>query len=804
MIGIVLVSHSRKLAEGVKELAAQMTQGKVLIEAAGGIDDEENPIGTDAMRVMAAIEQVYQDDDVLVLMDMGSALMSAEMAIQFLPEEMQAKVHLCSAPIVEGGVAAAVQAMLGSGIAEVKSEALQALDSKKQQLHLEDGSKTSTAPLTQIVQDTVETSEFDIVVPNKNGLHARPAAKLIQLTEGLDVFFQIAKDKKAHWVNGKSLNKLSLLGAKKGETLFLSLSGVDAPKLKERILAFTKDNFGDDDIEIKKQKTTESDAVKKDGIYGIPSSSGIAIGKAFRLHRRQIQIPKIITNNVEKELNDWQQALQAAKLEVEKNKQHALSSLDKKEAEIFDAHLLFLEDIDLLKEVEATINQTKKSAAQAWFDITEKMTTAYLNSENSYIKERATDVKDIQAMLLKHLGIKTSIETNFKEPVILLAQNLQPSETLKLDTDYVKGFVLQEGNENAHTAILARSLGIPCITGLAKDFEQIPEQEQILIDGDSGEILTATHSESWKQKLKEKEKQEKIAVTLKQKAEQKVCSKNGVAIKVKANISGITDAKLASQNGADGVGLFRTELYFMNQTELPSEQQQYELYCEVSELLQGKPITIRTLDVGGDKPIHYLPIDEEENPFLGLRGIRFTLAQESVFKVQLRAILRASATYNVRIMFPMISQMNEWKQAKALLEECKQELSSEGIPYNTAIPCGMMVEVPSVVIQAEDFAKEVDFFSIGTNDLSQYMMAVDRGNPRVKYLITDLEPAVLAAIKAVGIAAQKYKKPVAVCGELGAKEEVIPFLLQYGVRSLSMNALQIPKVKNLIPTLSIK
>lgn len=804
MVGIVLVSHSRKLAEGVKELADQMTQGKVLIEAAGGIDDEQNPIGTDAMRVMSAIEQVYQDDDVLVLMDMGSALMSAEMAIQFLPEEMQAKVHLCSAPIVEGGVAAAVQAMLESGIKAVKQEAENALKSKQQQLNIEDEAAQDEAKSE--VEITENSLRFDIVVPNKHGLHARPASKLIQLTKGIEAELQIAKQE-ANWVNAKSLNNLSLLGAKQGDVLNFSASGAGAEELKNLILKFTEENFGDDDTETISQTPKQEKPISeknKDGIWGIPSSSGIGIGKSILIKRTKISIPEEKTNNTSEEIEYLQKALQAAREEIISNKKKASASLDKKEAEIFDAHLFFLEDAELLDNVKGSIHNEQQTAIKAWFDATEKIALQYQNSDNAYIRERVADARDIQALVLKYLGVKTELQTNFTEPVILLAQNLQPSETLKLDTKYVKAFVLQEGNENAHTAILARSLGIPAITGLGTSFDQVPTEQKLLVNGNTGQILTNPEDKEWQATLEEKAVQEKIAQELKEIAQKSVQTKDGISIQIKANISGLADAKLAKENGADGVGLFRTELYFMNQSSLPTESQQYELYSKVSEILEGKPITIRTLDVGGDKPIPYLPIDKEENPFLGLRGIRFTLANQEVFKTQLRAILRTSATNDVSIMFPMISTLNEWHAAKKLLEECKQELSSEGIAYNQDIPCGMMVEVPSVVLNAEDFAKEVDFFSIGTNDLSQYMMAVDRGNASVKYLITDLEPSVLEAIRTVGEAAQKYSKPIAVCGELGAKEKVAPFLLKYGIRSLSMNALQIPKIKNSISQISIE
>ncbi len=796
MVGIVFVSHSKLLAEGVKELADQMTQGKVLIEAAGGIEDEQNPIGTDAMRVMSAIENVYRDDDVLVLMDMGSALMSAEMAIQFLPEEMQPRIHLCAAPFVEGGIAASVQAMLGAPIQEVIFEAMSALKGKEKQLGVEGEVSQETAKSTSEV-----FINFEIVVPNKFGLHARPATKLIELARGLDVDFQISTNNK-DWLNAKSFNNLTLLGAKKGDTLYFRIGGSDAELLKSKIETFAQNNFEDNDdavpsdVKIEKPQNTD-----KKGIFGIPSSDGVAVGKATFLVKKAIEIPKEETTDVLGEIQRFKAAVQNAKSEIVANKQIAENSLSKSELAIFDAHVLFLEDADLLNKVTELITTVHKNAAAAWFEVTDNMANQYRNSQNPYTKERESDVRDMQELVLKHLGLKVEANYHFNEPVILLAKNLQPSETLKLDTQYVKGFVLQEGNENAHTAILARSLGIPAITGLGEKINEIPANQEILINGKSGEVLIDAEADEWKKTLAAAEEQQALALQQKEFAQKRVQTKEGIEVAVNANISGIADAKLAQENGADGVGLFRTELYFMNQPQEPTEDEQVALYGSICKILSGKSITIRTLDVGGDKPIPYLPIPKEENPFLGLRGIRFLLENKDVFKRQIRAILRVSAEQDVKIMFPMISKMDEWTETKELVEVCKAELAKDGVAFNKNIPCGMMVEVPSVVMCIEDFAKAVDFFSIGTNDLSQYLMAADRGNSSVKQLITPNEKAVLEAIKIVGKTASKFGKPVSVCGELGAKEEIIPFFLQSDIRSLSMNALQIPKIKQKITQL---
>jgi len=803
MVGIVFVSHSKLLAEGVKELAEQMTQGKVSIEAAGGIDDEENPIGTDAMRVMAAIEKVYDNNNVLVLMDMGSALMSAEMAIQFLDEEIQKHIYLCAAPLVEGGIAAAVQAMIGADIKAVMEEASSAIKSKQKQLNLEEDetSEERENNTKNKCEENKEFINFEITVPNKFGLHARPASKLIELTKDLLIDIQISINS-SQWFNAKSLNNLSLLGAKQGDQLYFKISGNDSQILKERIQNFANNNFGDKDEEnIQKVAKSDISPSNKKGIWGIPSSNGIATGKAIFLEKKKISIPKEKTADAIKETKKFENALKMAKDEILLNKKENENSLSKDEMAIFDAHINFIDDFELTDKVKNQISKESATSITAWYNITQDIANQYKNSKNSYTREREADVRDIQELVLKHLGLKTETNYNFSEPTILLAKNLQPSETLKLDTKYVKGFILEDGNENAHTAIMARSLGIPAITGVGHIFSKIPLNQEILINGESGEILTDPNSKEWLVALKTQKEQDSLASEEKKFSQNKVKTKEGIYVAVNANISGVTDALLAQEYGADGIGLFRTELYFMNQDKLPTEDQQVELYTQICRILKGKSITIRTLDVGGDKPISYLPIAKEENPFLGLRGIRFLLANKAVFKTQIRAILRVSKEQNVRMMFPMISKIEEWKEAVDLVSTCKKELEKEGLSFNPNMPCGMMVEVPSVLMCIDQFAKEVDFFSIGTNDLSQYLMAADRGNSAVSNLITTKEEAVLKAIEIIGNSAYKFKTPVSICGELGSKEEVIPYLLKHNIVSLSMNALQVPKIKKIIHNL---
>ncbi|MDO5608687.1 MAG: phosphoenolpyruvate--protein phosphotransferase [Capnocytophaga sp.] len=800
MIGIVLVSHSQKLAEGVKELAVQMVQDKVRIEVAAGVDNDENPIGTDPMKVMQAIENAYQDDDVLVLMDLGSALMNAEMGVEFLPEEIQQRVHLCAAPLVEGTLAAAVQAMLGLPIDTVIAEAQNALQSKRELL-----GENSTAIVeenTFITTDNQEGTEinFSLKVPNAHGLHARPASKMVLLSKGLDIVSMVSTDR-TKWVDAKSMNSLSLLGAKQGETLYFRVKGKDVEYYQNELADFQKNNFGDEDIlETSKVIVEKSSYNTSEGQFvGIPSSGGIAIAKTLWIKNKAIEIKNEYTENTAQERSRFTKALQMTSYEMDQSKIASESILSHSDLEIFDAHISFLEDKELKQSIYSLISENRYTAEKAWFVKTEEIKNQYKQSKNDYTRERATDIEDIQIQLLRKLIDVSELDWSFEEPVILLADNLQPSDTLKLDPKYVKGFILREGNENSHTAILARSLGIPAVSGVGTHIDKITKNQEIILNGNTGLVITDPKNPLWQQTQQEKIERDSSEKELKYKSFTKAKTTDGITVDVEANISGVSDASLAATNGADGVGLFRTELFFMNKEEMPTEDEQYEQYCRVARRLNGTPLTIRTLDVGGDKPISYIKMPKEDNPFLGLRGIRFSLKHTDIFRQQIRAILRASAEHsNIRIMFPMISSIYEWYQAKRELNHCKDELKRKGVKFNNDILCGMMVEVPSVVVLSDNFANEADFLSIGTNDLSQYLLAADRGNSHVKDLITELDTAVLNAIKQVCRSAEKFNKPISVCGELASKEKAIPYLIKYGIRKLSVNALQIPNVKKII------
>lgn len=796
MIGLVIVSHSRMLAEGVKELALQMGQNKVKIEAAGGIDDDENPIGTDPMKIEEAIRAAYSDDGVLVLMDIGSAIMSAEIALEFLDDDVRNKVVLCEAPLVEGAIAAAAQAMSGSTLKEVIAEAKNSLQAKNVLLQDEDNQEADINEQNNELELT--TRNLQITVPNKLGLHARPAAKLIEIVNTFDANALVALDNKKP-VSASSISLVGTLGAKKGEILNFTLSGKEADKLEKALIEFQASNFGDEDKEIIRS-TTKIEKVKSvsDGIQGIAASSGIAIAKAIWFKKDLPIIEKEHTDDAEHEIVLLQEAIKCVNRDLYSIQQKIASKFKNDEAQIIDFHRLLLQDKDLYESVVNMLREESVKASFAWSSQIKKLEKQYLAMNNEYLRERASDVVEIGNKVLCELLGEPKNKIDLKEECIIVTDELGPAETMDLDLSLVKGIVTRLGGETSHSAILARSLGIPAIVGVGDKIDKIPNKELLAIDGVSGEIWTKNHTNIIADLRKRKKIDDEMRESSQAKAKAPACTKDGKTVQILANVSGAKEAKIAFENGAEGVGLYRTEFLFMNRDKMPSEEEQYQAYKEVCISMEGHPVCIRTLDVGGDKPIPYLDIAEENNPFLGLRGIRYCLQNTELFKTQLRAICRLSAKYNVRIMYPMVGVIEEVISANMLLREVQQDLLKEGIDFSPNMSVGVMMEVPSSIFFIPQLANELDFLSIGTNDLTQYLLALDRDNRSVAKYHSPFHPAVLEAIREILMRSKKAGLEVSMCGELAGNTKATNLLLALGLEKFSMNGPAIPAVKEKI------
>jgi len=533
-------------------------------------------------------------------------------------------------------------------------------------------------------------------------------------------------------------------------------------------------------------------------IKGIGASPGIAIGKAYQIKEEKIHVKreKIASKEIESEINRFQKGLQGAKNELQKIKNEMITKIGDEKGEIFNAHLMILEDPEMIPAIKNKILNEKINAEAAVKDIMEDYAQTFSEMDNEYMQERETDVRDVKDRLLRNLLKKERKKKEWDEEVIIVARNLTPSDTAKLDTDKVMAFVTKEGSRTSHSAIMARSLKVPAVVGI-EEYEKIKNDQMLIVDGEEGIIITEPNDEILN-KYKEKQRREKELINkIESYRQRKAKTRDGKKIEVVGNIGNIKDLDVVLEEGGEGVGLFRTEFLYMDRDELPSEEEQFSVYRKAAEKMSGNPVIIRTLDIGGDKDLPYLNLKEEMNPFLGYRAIRFCLEEKEIFKSQLKALLRASAYGNIKIMYPLISCLEEVKEANKLLKEARKELEEKGEKYNEP-EVGIMIEVPAAVSIADLLAQEVDFFSIGTNDLIQYAMAVDRGNQKIAYLHSPYYPAVLRLIKKTIEIGHENNIWVGMCGEAAGEELLMPFLLGAGLDEFSMSAVSLLKFKYLL------
>ncbi|MGG3156057.1 phosphoenolpyruvate--protein phosphotransferase [Priestia megaterium] len=538
-------------------------------------------------------------------------------------------------------------------------------------------------------------------------------------------------------------------------------------------------------------------------IQGIAASSGIAIAKAFRLENPELTVEKKSVTEVEAEVARLEAALEKSKSELEIIREHARKELGDDKAEIFEAHLLVLSDPELINPIKDKITNENVNAEHALDEVAAMFINMFESMDNEYMKERAADIRDVTKRVLAHLlGVNVSNPSLISEEVVIIAEDLTPSDTAQLNRKFVKGFTTDIGGRTSHSAIMARSMEIPAVVGTKTVMEDIQNGVLVIVDGLDGEVIVDPSEET----VKAYEK--KAAEYAEQKAEwaklvnEKTVSADDHHVELAANIGTPEDVKGILENGGEGVGLYRTEFLYMGREDLPTEEEQFTSYKTVLERMEGKPVVVRTLDIGGDKELPYLNLPKEMNPFLGFRAIRLCLEMQDMFRTQLRALLRASVYGNLKIMFPMIATVDEFRQAKAILLEEKAKLQQEGVQVSEDIEVGMMVEIPSSAVIADLFAKEVDFFSIGTNDLIQYTLAADRMNERVSYLYQPYNPAILRLVNIVIKAAHKEGKWVGMCGEMAGDEIAIPILLGLGLDEFSMSATSILKARSQIRQLS--
>ncbi|HDC9990125.1 TPA: phosphoenolpyruvate--protein phosphotransferase [Staphylococcus aureus] len=539
-------------------------------------------------------------------------------------------------------------------------------------------------------------------------------------------------------------------------------------------------------------------------IKGIAASDGVAIAKAYLLVEPDLTFDKNEkVTDVEGEVAKFNSAIEASKVELTKIRNNAEVQLGADKAAIFDAHLLVLDDPELIQPIQDKIKTENANAATALTDVTTQFVTIFESMDNEYMKERAADIRDVSKRVLSHiLGVELPNPSMIDESVVIVGNDLTPSDTAQLNKEFVQGFATNIGGRTSHSAIMSRSLEIPAIVGTKSITQEVKQGDMIIVDGLNGDVIVNPTEDELIAYQDKRECYFADKKELQKLRDADTVTVDGVHAELAANIGTPNDLPGVIENGAQGIGLYRTEFLYMGRDQMPTEEEQFEAYKEVLEAMDGKRVVVRTLDIGGDKELSYLNLPEEMNPFLGYRAIRLCLAQQDIFRPQLRALLRASVYGKLNIMFPMVATINEFREAKAILLEEKENLKNEGHDISDDIELGIMVEIPATAALADVFAKEVDFFSIGTNDLIQYTLAADRMSERVSYLYQPYNPSILRLVKQVIEASHKEGKWTGMCGEMAGDETAIPLLLGLGLDEFSMSATSILKARRQINGLS--
>ncbi len=801
MVGIVVVSHSESLAEGVVTLAREMGGEDLALIAAGGTD-EPGVLGTDATRVMAAIEQAMSPDGVLVLMDLGSALMSTELAVDLLGDT-PGPVVLSEAPLVEGTVAAAAAARGGAPLDEVAAEARGALAMKTSQLGGgDDGAAAAPEPALAVLPADAHAV---LEVRNAIGLHARPAARFVETVRRFDADVRVAKGPDGRPVKGTSLTNVVGLGARFGDSLAVSASGPEADEVLVALAELADEGFGDGvaaSAPPPRTAAAPSTAAPStatpathlpppatgDILTGVPASAGLAFGPAHHLHATTEPPPDRAADDPGRERERLSEAIATARTAIERDRDTVASRAGKAEAAIFDAHLALLDDEAMLDPAQHAIDDGA-TAERAWYDAAQQVAELYRALEEPLLQERAADVLDVGRRVVIALTGEPATATDTTG--IVIAGELTPGDAATLDPGLVTGIATAHGTATAHAAILARALGLPAVVGLGDAILQITEGTTVLIDGEAGTLQVDPSDDTQRDAADRRERAERRRVSARERAHETGATRDGSRIEVFANLGSAKEAAKAVELGAEGVGLLRTEFLFLDRAELPDEDEQAATLREIAVALDGRPLVVRTLDAGADKPLPALPMPPEANPFLGVRGIRLALERPEVLATQLRAILRVAAEgHSLKVMLPMVATLDEIRAARAALDQAR---SDTGI--DTPLEFGIMVEIPAAALTATRLAQHVDFFSIGTNDLTQYTMAAERGDERLAPLLTGPQPAVLRLVKATVEGASAHGRWVGVCGELAGDPASAILFAGLGVTELSMAPALVPEVK---------
>jgi phosphoenolpyruvate-protein phosphotransferase/dihydroxyacetone kinase phosphotransfer subunit len=813
MVGIVVVAHSRELAEGVCAVARQMAGDRpVVIAAAGGL--EEGGLGTSFEAIQRAVDAAGSAEGVLVLMDLGSAVMTAQMVLEMLSPERRARVRLSDAPLVEGAIAAAVAASLGDDLDQVERAAEAALEMPKIPI----GEEAPPASMTEAPPAPNGPScSVDVVVPNPIGLHARPAALFVQAASQFASRITVQNVTQGREpVDAKSMMQVASQGtARHGECIRIAARGEDADEAIAALRALVEAGFGEMEMgkegAIGSQPPTSQPVSRRvarqapppSRLQGIGASEGYAVAPAFVYRRPDLHVERRAVDDSQAEIGHFRRALEIARRQLDRVQQHVAGATNEQTGRIFEFHRMILEDAELLRAIEDEIVAERCNAEAAVSDVIGQWVSTFQNLDDALMRARTVDVRDAGNRLLAVLTGTVPVQPGqLTQPVVVVAEDLAPSEMALLDRAWVRGICTALGGRTSHAVILARTWGIPAVVGLGERILAVPPGSTVALDGDTGVVEVNPSPEAVRTYRARQERLIQVQAEALAHAAEPAITRDGRRVHVVANIGDVASAREAIQYGAEGVGVLRTEFMYLGRTTLPDEEEQYAAYLAIAQVLGQRPLIVRTLDVGGDKQFPSLDVGPEMNPFLGVRAIRLCLERPDIFQPQLRAILRAGVGHNVKVLFPMMATRDEVVQARAALDQARRDLATNGILHADQVKVGIMVEIPAAAINADVLAPEVDFFSIGSNDLTQYTLACERGNERLSHLYHSLDPAVLRLIRRVVQAAHGAGKWAGLCGEMAGQRIAIPLLLGLGVDEFSMTPRAIPAAKKMIRLLS--
>lgn len=829
MVGLVIVSHSRTLAEAVVALTRGIGEREIPIASSGGVGADGVELGTDATDVMQAIRSVDSPEGVLVLADLGSAILSAETAIDLLGSELSGPVRIVSAPLVEGSVSATVQIGLDSDLDTVAREAMCSLRPKQQHLGSGGPGIDEASPLSESSDEWL-VDRFR--VRTQHGLHARPAARLVRTVNRYATRAEIRNPgRETPWVNACSMNRVAMLQIRTGDEFEIRFSGRGSEEALDAVAALVEENFGEshylrdrpEQRASTKRSPIEVPVAQHEVLHGSPAAPGLAIGPVFPLvppHPVFSEVPSdegddpvrrtesLATRRVRSDLSPLREATDRVTADLRREAETAHKAGRSEAGEIIDAHALLIADPYLMHATGEIYRTYRIDPVEAFWRAAEELSREYRAMEDPYMRARAIDLLDVAVRLVEQVAPERVSRSSPPDvPSILVTEELSPAQAMYLDTERVLGVVTVSEQSSSHAAIIAQGIGIPMVTTVAlpsgwrKQFRDL----EVVVDGTVGTVEIAPSEErrndvAAQLRVKNRE-EERVRAAAREPARMI----DGTTIPVFANIATVADARHAAANGADGVGLLRTEFIFLGRDTLPDEETQLVAFQEMTAPFPDKPVTVRLLDIGGDKEVSTLLAREEANPFLGVRGVRLLLRPEceKLLETHLRAVLRLAFDRSVQVMIPMVALVEEIRAIRSRLILAREALRREGVPHGWPVELGIMVETPAAVFLSDRMARISDFFSIGTNDLTQYVMAAERGNGELTALYDGLHPAVLRAFRRTILGADAVGIPVGVCGELGSDGKALPILLGLGVQQLSVNASAVGAVKEQVRGLAL-